>query len=53
MERWILAALRHHEFFSLAQLNQAIGELLIELNERPFQRRTESAQDLTDRDRTK
>ena len=46
VERWILAALRHHEFFSLAQLNQAIGELLIELNERPFQRRTESRKDL-------
>ena len=24
-ERWILAALRHHKFFSLAELNEAIG----------------------------
>ncbi|MEN8802845.1 MAG: IS21 family transposase, partial [Thiogranum sp.] len=42
MERWILAALRHHEFFSLDELNQAIASLLSGLNARPFQRRTES-----------
>ena len=38
VERWILARLRHHTFFSLAELNQAIRELLEELNERPFQK---------------
>ena len=38
VERWILARLRHHTFFSLAELNQAIRTLLVELNERPFQR---------------
>jgi transposase len=38
VERWILARLRHHSFFSLAELNTAIRELLTELNERPFQR---------------
>jgi len=38
VERWILARLRHQTFFSLAQLNTAIRELLDELNERPFQR---------------
>jgi transposase len=37
VERWILARLRHHTFFSLADLNQAIRELLLELNTRPMQ----------------
>jgi transposase len=36
--RWILARLRHQRFFSLEELNAAIRPLLIELNERPFQR---------------
>jgi transposase len=35
-ERWILARLRHRTFFSLAELNQAIRELLGPLNERPM-----------------
>ena len=34
VERWILARLRHHRFFSLAEANQAIRELLEELNGR-------------------
>jgi transposase len=38
VERWILARLRHHTFFSLAELNQAIRGLLEELNQRPFQK---------------
>ena len=38
VERWILARLRHHRFFALAELNAAIAKLLIELNERPFQK---------------
>lgn len=38
VERWILAALRHRTFFSLAALNQAIGELLIRLNQRKFRK---------------
>jgi len=38
VERWILAALRNRTFFSLNELNQAIGELLIVLNERPFKK---------------
>lgn len=38
VERWIIARLRHHTFFSLAELNQAIAGLLEELNERPFQK---------------
>jgi transposase len=39
VERWIVAALRHRKFFSLAELNQAIRELLIKLNQRPFRKR--------------
>ena len=36
VERWILARLRHQQFFSLADLNIAIADLLEELNTRPF-----------------
>jgi transposase len=32
VERWILAALRNRTFFSLAELNAAIAELLVRLN---------------------
>lgn len=46
VERWILARLRHHTFFSLAQLNRHIAELLSDLNTRPFQGRKESRQSL-------
>ncbi len=35
-ERWILAALRNHTFFFLAQLNAKIAELQVKLNRRPF-----------------
>jgi transposase len=38
VERWILAVLRHHTFFSLSELNQAIRQLLVRLNERPFKK---------------
>ena len=38
VERWILAALRHRTFFSLAELNAAIAALLERLNERPFKK---------------
>lgn len=39
VERWILARLRHRRFYSLAELNTAIGELLKQLNEeRPIRR---------------
>ena len=38
VERWIMARLRHHTFFSLASLNQAIATLLVDLNERPFKK---------------
>jgi transposase len=39
VERWILARLRDRAFFSLAELNAAIQELLHHLNTRPFKRR--------------
>jgi transposase len=38
VERWILAALRKRKFFSLAEVNQAIQELLVRLNHRPFRK---------------
>jgi len=38
VERWILARLRHQCFFTLAALNRAIAELLVELNARPFRK---------------
>ena len=36
VERWIMAKLRHVTFFSLAEVNQCIKALLVELNEKPF-----------------
>ena len=38
MQRWVLAALRKRQFFSLAELNEAIGELTGKLNQRPFRK---------------
>jgi transposase len=39
VERWLLGRLRHRSFHSLAELNAAIGELLVRLNEqRPLRR---------------
>jgi transposase len=38
-QRWIVAALRQRKFFSLAEANQAIGELLHRINHRPFRKR--------------
>ena len=32
VECWILARLRNHRFFSLAELNKAIGKLIVDLN---------------------
>jgi hypothetical protein len=34
--RWLLAPLRHRQFFSLAELNQAIALLLADLNDKPM-----------------
>lgn len=49
VERWILARLRHHTFHALSTLNAAIAELLIELNERRFQRQPHSRRELFER----
>jgi transposase len=38
VERWILARLRNRRFFSLVELNRAIAELLVDLNQRPFKK---------------
>lgn len=38
VERWILAALRNRQFFSLDELNMVIATLLERLNQRPFRK---------------
>lgn len=38
VERRVLAPLRNHRFFSVAEINDAIEPLLRELNEKPFQK---------------
>lgn len=38
VERWILARLRHHRFFSLASLNKAMARLLVDLNQRSLKK---------------
>lgn len=37
-QRWILARLRNETFFSLAELNARIAELLEDLNARPMKK---------------
>jgi len=37
-ERWILAVLRKRVFFTLEEVNQAIAELVVRLNSKPFQK---------------
>jgi len=46
VERWILARLRDRKFFSLHELNQAICELLSELNRREMKHLGQSRLDL-------
>lgn len=38
IERWVLARLRHRQFFSLGDLNKAIRVLLDDLNNRPMKK---------------
>jgi transposase len=45
-QRWIVAALRHRKFFSLADLNEAIADLLDRLNARPFRKRPDVSRTL-------
>ncbi len=44
--RWIIAALRHHTFFSIGELNEKIWELLERLNTRPFKKLKGSRKEL-------
>ena len=44
VQRWILARLRHRQFFSLEELNATIRTLLIDLNQRPFKKLAGSRQ---------
>jgi transposase len=46
VERWILAALRHRTFFSLAELNREIARLLERLNTHPFKKLPGSRREL-------
>jgi transposase len=46
VERWIVARLRHHTFFALAEVNAALSELLPALNARPFKKLPGSRQSL-------
>lgn len=45
-QRWILAALRNHTFFTVPEANEAIAEKLEGLNNRPFQKLTGSRRTL-------
>lgn len=46
VQRWILAKLRHRQFYSIAELNQAIGPLLDELNKRKIKQLGKSRREL-------
>lgn len=46
VQRWILARLRKHIFFELADLNALIAELLIKLNNKPMQKIKKSRREL-------
>lgn len=48
-QRWILAVLRHRTFYSLAELNAAIAELLVKLNERQMRHVKASRRELYER----
>lgn len=41
---WIIASLRNQQFFSIAELNEAIKEKLMEYNVKPFQKKKGSRQ---------
>jgi transposase len=48
-QRWILARLRNRTFFDLGELNEAIWELLDQLNSRPLQKLRVSRRELWER----
>ena len=45
-ERWIIAALRNHTFFSIGELNEAVRQKLDEFNARPLQKLKVSRKEL-------
>ncbi len=45
-KRWILGVLRHRAFYTVAELNGAIGELLERLNNRPLRKLQKSRREL-------
>lgn len=45
-KRWIMASLRNRKFFSLSELNAAIKELLLKLNNRKMQKINKSRKEL-------
>jgi len=45
-ERWVLAALRNHTFFSIEELNRAVAQKLQELSSRTFQKMNGSRRSL-------
>lgn len=47
-QRWILAALRHRTFHTLAEMNTAIRELLEKLNDRPMRKLKKSRRQMFD-----
>ncbi len=49
VERWILAALRNRRFFSVAEANRAIGDLVTVLNNRKFKRLNSTRHELFER----
>ena len=49
VERWILAALRNRQFFSVAEVNEAIAELLERLNNRKFKKLAATRRELFER----
>jgi transposase len=49
VQRWVLAALRHRRFFTLAELNAAIRDLVAQLNARPMKTLAVSRRDLFER----
>jgi transposase len=49
VQRWVLAALRHRTFYSLTELNAAIAELLVKLNDRQMRHVKASRRELYER----
>jgi transposase len=48
-KRWILAVLRHRTFYTLAELNGAVADLLEHLNSRPLRKLKQSRRQLFER----